>query len=146
MSLHLLCSRLPLPSPHRFSSTAAAATIFCIFLTGSNGASYSRSHRYSTLFLSGNGNVFRRSVSSNESIRSEKDFGSELLDEELLNRVSVAKDAAEALFVIAEGCDKSSGVVSTSDSCLIISAAIDRSNADLALSIFFAMRTSFGSG
>lgn len=90
--------------------------------------------------------MFKRTVSSNESIGSRKDFGSELLDEELLNRVSVAKDAAEALFVVGEGCDRSSGVVSTSDSCLIISAAIDRGNAELALSIFFAMRSSFGAG
>lgn len=73
-------------------------------------------------------------------------FVSELLDEELLNRVSAAKDAAEALLVIAELSNTSNGVVSTSDCCLIISTAIDRGNADLALSIFFAMRCSFSAG
>ncbi|PWA54447.1 ATP synthase subunit beta [Artemisia annua] len=40
--------------------------------------------------------------------------------------------------------ERRSGVVSCSGCCLIISAAIERNNADLALSIFNAMRSSFG--
>ncbi|KAL3499220.1 hypothetical protein ACH5RR_038313 [Cinchona calisaya] len=70
---------------------------------------------------------------------------SELLDEELLNWVSAAEDAAQVLDRITERTDRTSGVVSCSDCCLIISAAIDRGNADLALSVFSAMRSSFDS-
>ncbi|KAK8323980.1 hypothetical protein V6Z12_A12G269600 [Gossypium hirsutum] len=40
----------------------------------------------------------------------------------------------------------SGGVVSISDCRLIINAALDRSNADLALSVFYAMRSSFDTG
>ncbi|KVH95308.1 hypothetical protein Ccrd_002608 [Cynara cardunculus var. scolymus] len=61
----------------------------------------------------------------------------------IINRVSAAKDASEALEVFGEMTKRSGGVVSTSDCSLIISAALDRNNADLALSIFKAMRSSF---
>lgn len=70
---------------------------------------------------------------------------SEIFDDELLVRVSAAKDAAEALFFIAEE-RRTGGVVSPSDCRLIISAALDRGNAELALSVFSAMRSSFDSG
>ncbi|KAK6158416.1 hypothetical protein DH2020_005730 [Rehmannia glutinosa] len=72
-------------------------------------------------------------------------LASELLDDELLGRVSAAKDAAEVLSLIAEE-RRSGGVVSASDCRLIISAALDRGNAELALSVFAAMRSSFDSG
>ncbi|PWA52434.1 pentatricopeptide repeat (PPR) superfamily protein [Artemisia annua] len=42
--------------------------------------------------------------------------------------------------------ERKSGVVSVSECCRVISAAIERDNADLALSIFNAMRSSFGLG
>ncbi|XP_073158809.1 uncharacterized protein [Henckelia pumila] len=71
---------------------------------------------------------------------------SELLDDELLGRVSAAKDAAEVLALIAEESQKNGGVVSASDCHLILSAALDRGNAELALSVFSSMRSSFGSG
>nr|XP_043607999.1 uncharacterized protein LOC122579828 [Erigeron canadensis] len=60
--------------------------------------------------------------------------------------VSSAKDASEALQVFGEMTNRTSGVVTTSDCCLIISAALDRNNADLALSVFNAMRSSFNTG
>ncbi|KAL0393682.1 UNVERIFIED_CONTAM: hypothetical protein Slati_4334400 [Sesamum latifolium] len=71
---------------------------------------------------------------------------SDLLDDQLLGRVSAATDAAEVLLLIAEERRTTRGVVSVSDCRLIISAALDRGNADLALSMFSAMRSSFDSG
>ncbi|KAK1400469.1 Pentatricopeptide repeat-containing protein [Heracleum sosnowskyi] len=61
----------------------------------------------------------------------------------LSNRVSVCKDSNEALELIAELTKTSSGVVSVQDCCSIISAALDCDNADLALSVFSAMRSTF---
>lgn len=72
-------------------------------------------------------------------------LASELFDDELLARVSGAADAAEAMRLISEQ-RRSGGVVTASDCRLIISAALDRGNVDLALSVFNAMRTSFDSG
>ncbi|KAL8521288.1 hypothetical protein ACS0TY_011722 [Phlomoides rotata] len=72
-------------------------------------------------------------------------LASELLDDDLLGRVSAAKDAAEALSLISEK-RRSGGVVSAFDCRSIIMAALDRGNADLALSVFYAMRSSFDSG
>ena len=74
-----------------------------------------------------------------------------VLNEELLSRVSATKDANEALEMIAQNQSESSeqrngGVVSGSDCRLIINAALDRNNADLALSFFYAMRSSFDTG
>jgi hypothetical protein len=68
------------------------------------------------------------------------------LNEESLSRVSAAKDANEALQIIAEITNRSNGLVSVTDCCGIITAAIDRCNADLALSVFYAMRSSFDQG
>ncbi|XP_038991195.1 uncharacterized protein LOC120114306 [Hibiscus syriacus] len=71
-----------------------------------------------------------------------------VLDEALLSRVSASKDAEEALRMIDQNQRESSdqlkgGVVSVSDCRLLINAALDRKNADLALSVFYAMRCSF---
>uniref|UniRef100_A0A6M2F5X0 Pentatricopeptide repeat-containing protein n=1 Tax=Populus davidiana TaxID=266767 RepID=A0A6M2F5X0_9ROSI len=68
------------------------------------------------------------------------------LNEESLSRVSAAKNANEALQIIAEITNRSNGLVSVTDCCGIITAAIDRCNADLALSVFYAMRSSFDQG
>ena len=68
------------------------------------------------------------------------------LNEDALSRVSAAKDANEALQIIAVITNKSNGLVSVTDCCGIISAAIDRGNSDLALSVFYAMRSSFDQG
>ncbi|KAK8658259.1 hypothetical protein V6N13_036469 [Hibiscus sabdariffa] len=74
-----------------------------------------------------------------------------VLDEALLSRVSASKDADEALQMIAQNQSESSGqlkgsVVSVSDCRLVINAALDRKNVDLALSVFYAMRSSFDTG
>ncbi|PON45206.1 Pentatricopeptide repeat (PPR) superfamily protein [Parasponia andersonii] len=71
---------------------------------------------------------------------------SEVFDVELLNQVSGAKDAYEVLQMIEERSERSGGFVSVSDCLLIISAALDRNNPDLALSVFNAMRSSFDQG
>ncbi|KAB2000886.1 hypothetical protein ERO13_D12G238100v2 [Gossypium hirsutum] len=85
---------------------------------------------------------------SNGVVKEEETFG---LDEALLSRVSATKDADEALEMIAQsqsesGEQLSGGVVSVSDCRLIINAALDRNNADLALSVFYSMRSSFDTG
>ncbi|KAH1075213.1 hypothetical protein J1N35_027541 [Gossypium stocksii] len=85
---------------------------------------------------------------SNGVVKEEETFG---LDEALLSRVSATKDADEALEMIAQsqsesGEQLSGGVVNVSDCRLIINAALDRNNADLALSVFYAMRSSFDTG
>ncbi|XP_042036611.1 uncharacterized protein LOC121782727 [Salvia splendens] len=72
-------------------------------------------------------------------------LASDLFDQVLLGRVSAAPDAAEALRLISEERG-SAGLVTASDCRLIISAALDRGNADLSLSVFSAMRSTFGSG
>lgn len=70
-----------------------------------------------------------------------------MLDEELLRRVSAAKEADQALDTIAasraSGCP---GVIGTEDCHLIIEAAFERGDPDLALSVFNAMRASFDQG
>lgn len=70
----------------------------------------------------------------------------EIIDEEMLSRVSGAKDANEVLEIVAEKSKISSGVVSLKQCCSIIIAAIDRGNSDLALSVFYAMRSTFDQG
>ncbi|KAL2342672.1 hypothetical protein Fmac_003957 [Flemingia macrophylla] len=65
-------------------------------------------------------------------------------EHQLLLRIATnAKDAHEALQMIAEHSSRDHGVVSTSDCCSIIAAALNRNNPQLALSIFYAMRSSF---
>ncbi|KAL1532203.1 hypothetical protein AAHA92_32240 [Salvia divinorum] len=87
--------------------------------------------------------------SANSQVSSSPEEGSklasDLFDDELLSRVSAAPDAAEALRLISEERG-SGGLVTASDCRLILSAALDRGNADLALSVFSAMRSTFGSG
>lgn len=70
-----------------------------------------------------------------------------LLSEELLRRVSAAKDADQALDIVAEAQESGgSSVVGIDDCRVIIEAAFDRGDADLALSVFGAMRSSFDRG
>ncbi|XP_061987951.1 uncharacterized protein LOC133706437 [Rosa rugosa] len=76
-----------------------------------------------------------------------EDSVSELLDEDLLSIVSGAEDAQEALKIFDETAErKNGGVVSVSDCCAIISAALKRNNPELALSVFYEMRASFDQG
>ena len=64
----------------------------------------------------------------------------------MLNQVSGAKDAYEVLQILEERSEINGGVVSVSDCLLIISAALERNNPDLALSVFHAMRSTFDQG
>ncbi|GAB2283521.1 hypothetical protein Dimus_018028 [Dionaea muscipula] len=73
-------------------------------------------------------------------VAEEEDFS---LDDELISRVSSAKDASEVLGMVAETSRRSGGVLCASDCCRIIAAAIKRNKFDLAMSIFNAMRSSF---
>lgn len=147
MSLYLLSSRLspPLLNFSPYSSTS----ILYFFLNNPISANITPVLTIKTKrWLSYAGNdLFRINASPNESHGSRTTSSpAELLDEDLLSRVSAAKDAAEALDIISNSTDCVSGTVSASDCCSIISAAIERGNADLAVSIFSAMRTSFDSG
>lgn len=70
-----------------------------------------------------------------------------ILDGDLLRRVSSSKDAEEVIKLIEEGTSSSSGgVVGVDDCCVIIEAAFDRGNPDLALSVYSAMRSTIGRG
>ncbi|CAN6465729.1 unnamed protein product [Victoria cruziana] len=71
-----------------------------------------------------------------------KKSDADLLDDELLSLVSGAIDADQALRLIEEKGRPQSGdcALSASDCCAVLSTAIDRNNADLAVSIFAAMR------
>ncbi|KAF9602550.1 hypothetical protein IFM89_029849 [Coptis chinensis] len=69
--------------------------------------------------------------------------GSNMLSDELLSRISSAKEADEALVMIAEKVESNEGVVSSEDCCLIIKGAFESNNAELALSVYSAMRMSF---
>jgi len=75
------------------------------------------------------------------------DTAANLFDQQLILRLAAtAKDADEALLMIADNSSRNDGVVSTSDCCSIISAALNRNNPQLALSIFYAMRATFHQG
>ncbi|XP_039118147.1 uncharacterized protein LOC120254065 [Dioscorea cayenensis subsp. rotundata] len=75
------------------------------------------------------------------------DSGSSLLNEELLRRVSSAKDADQVLDIVAEAnSNVRSGVISASDCFSIIAAALERKNVELALLVFSAMRSVFAAG
>ncbi|KAL5052842.1 hypothetical protein RYX36_033524 [Vicia faba] len=81
----------------------------------------------------------KASVSQNETSNSNN-----VLDQQLLHRIAAtAKDADDALHLISDYCSTNSGVVSTSDCCSIISASLDRNNHQLALSVFYSMRSTF---
>lgn len=84
----------------------------------------------------------KASVSQNETSNSNN-----LLDQQLLHRIAAtAKDADEALQLIADYSSDNSGVVSASDCCSIISASLERNNHQLALSVFYSMRSTFHQG
>ncbi|KAL7159906.1 hypothetical protein ABFS83_01G059200 [Erythranthe nasuta] len=141
MNLHTCCCSspplLPLPLPIHHPPKH---THFCfLFPTKTN-----RTPSFSPSPISKN--LFAAATNQVSSSPEEGKLESEILDDELLVRVSAAKDAAEVLSSIAEDRCSTGGVVSPSDCRLIITAALDRGNADLALSVFSAMRSSFDSG
>ncbi|KAG9448263.1 hypothetical protein H6P81_014391 [Aristolochia fimbriata] len=84
-------------------------------------------------------------VRTGASLSDSKNVGkseSSVLDEELLRRVSGANGADEVLDMITEKTERYGGVVECSDCNLIVRAALERNNADLAFSIMSAMRSS----
>ncbi|KAK7251429.1 hypothetical protein RIF29_34619 [Crotalaria pallida] len=75
---------------------------------------------------------------------SHNEVSNDTVSEQLLLRVAAtAKDADEALQMIAENSEMKRGVVCADDCCAIISAALKRNNHELALSVFYAMRATF---
>ncbi|KAL8063967.1 hypothetical protein ABFX02_01G060800 [Erythranthe guttata] len=138
MNLHTCCCSsplLPLPIHH-----SPKHNHFCFFFPTKTN----RTPSFSPSPISKN--LFAAATNQVSSSPEEGKLESEILDDELLVRVSAAKDAAEVLSSIAEDRCSGGGVVSLSDCRLIITAALDRGNADLALSVFSAMRSSFDSG
>ncbi|KAK4435482.1 hypothetical protein Salat_0711600 [Sesamum alatum] len=131
---------LPLPTcyPHKHTN-------LCCFLLPPKTippSSFSGFFPISKNFIAAANNDVSSSASSEEA----NQLPSDLFDHQLLRRVSAATDADEVLLLIADQRRTSGGLVSVSDCRLIISAALDRGNADLALSVFSAMRSSFDSG
>ncbi|XP_042500690.1 uncharacterized protein LOC122078669 isoform X2 [Macadamia integrifolia] len=145
-------SHLTHPNPHFskisvISSNSRSAFLILLFGRYNNEISAFNFKRLlcysSTSSSSHSGDLrIRASVSDRADGDAEKSV-SGLLDEELLGQVSGAKDADEALDMIAQKSNRDGGVVGTSDCCSIITAALDRNNAVLALSVFHAMRSSF---
>lgn len=142
-------SRLSYPSPNcskfSFLSSNNNQNSFLFLLFESKNTSHSSFSTFS------NSKAFKAKASLSESgsgvaENSSSPVSEELLNDELLTRVSGAKDANEALEVIAELSERNGGVVNASDCCSIISAALERNNSDLALSVFYAMRSSFDQG
>ncbi|KAL6986428.1 hypothetical protein U1Q18_019789 [Sarracenia purpurea var. burkii] len=136
-------SPLSLPSPHfsNISTAAKTSSLFFLIFNTSCGTSVFK-NRIVPAFSSSKKLRSKASLSESENEVVESSV-SEFLDEDLLNRVSASKDAKEALDLIAEKYERSGGVVSNFDCHSIITAAFDRNNVDLALSVFSAMRSSF---
>ncbi|KAH7840346.1 hypothetical protein Vadar_015774 [Vaccinium darrowii] len=133
-------------SPNKSSSSSSSSKITTLFflLLNSNNYSPTSTFQIRTFSTSSVSKQLRSRASLSEN---ESDVAAETsLDEDLLNRVSSAKDASEALELIAENSRSGGGVVSGNECCSIISAAFDRNNVDLALSVFHAMRSSFDLG
>ncbi|KAG7587658.1 Pentatricopeptide repeat [Arabidopsis suecica] len=113
-----------------------------------------RSHVFSFFFKPANIGSIRRPVlfssygdRSRDSVSAAADVSTSILDDELLSSVSAVRDADEALEMISDrfGSNRG-GIVELEDCRSIISAAVNRGNVDLALSIFYAMRASFDLG
>ncbi|KAF7149970.1 hypothetical protein RHSIM_Rhsim02G0244700 [Rhododendron simsii] len=143
MSLNLISPWLSRPSPPLSKSSSKFTTLFFLLLNSNSTVLQHRNIRKST----SQSKAIRASLSESENdVVAETSSFETLLDEDLLSRVSSARDASEALELIAEKAGRSGGVVSGADCCTIISAAFDRGNVDLALSVFYAMRSSFDLG
>ncbi|KAJ0049535.1 hypothetical protein Pint_14921 [Pistacia integerrima] len=137
---------LNLPSPFLSNfSTPRFSKFYETFPINSNGNNTAA--LLSLLFVTrSRPTTMLRSFKTRASLSESENGVVEILDEELLNRVSGAKDANEVLEMVAEKSQISSGVVSVNECCSIINAAIDRGNTDLALSVFYAMRSTFDQG
>lgn len=140
MTLNLGCSCSPWLFSHQSPPLPKLSETFAT-------NNYYNNISYSLTFVN-----FSKTLKTRASSLSESQNGlvensvSQLLDEELLAKVSGAKDANEALDMIGDKCGRNGGVVGVNDCCLIITAALERNNAELALSVFYAMRASFDQG
>jgi len=102
---------------------------------------------FTTPSLSNLSRFLNSKASVSESHNETSDDTANILDQQLLLQVAAnAKDADEALQIIADNSSRNGGFVSTSDCCSVISAALNRNNPELALSIFYAMRASLHPG
>ncbi|KAI7989333.1 hypothetical protein LOK49_LG13G01005 [Camellia lanceoleosa] len=135
-------SRLPLSNLSTTANTKPSVSLFFLIFNTTTSISKPQSFSASNKFLITKASL---SQSPNEVAEPSELFNDD--DDDLLDRVSASKHANEALDLIAENSNPSGGggVVSGSDCCSIISAAFDRNNVDLALSVFSAMRFSFNS-
>lgn len=133
MALSLLSPPLS-PLSHSFKNPAIIATSHCTLFSPLSP------------FTSSPTPVLSAYCTSKDGVTSEKpSIGS--LDDELLRRLSGAKDADQVLDVITES-GGSNGVVKmdTSDCNSLVAAALERGNSELALSLFDAMRLGISSG
>ncbi|KAI3990596.1 hypothetical protein MKX01_022896 [Papaver californicum] len=117
------------PSPRISRISTCKFLCFSIYSTTST-RSYNIKVKSSSSSASGKGNEIPEESYMN------------LLGDELINRISNMKDADEVLEMISEKYQKDTGVVGTSNCCMIINSALERGNILLALSIFSAMRSS----
>ncbi|CAL5437717.1 unnamed protein product [Camellia sinensis] len=137
-------SRLPLSNLSTTANTKPSVSLFFLIFNTTISISKPQSFSASNKFFNTKASL---SESQNEVAEPSELFNDDD-DDDLLDRISASKHANEALDLIAENSNPSGGggVVSGSDCCSIISAAFDRNNVDLALSVFSAMRSSFNSG
>ncbi|KAL0016014.1 hypothetical protein SO802_003083 [Lithocarpus litseifolius] len=140
MTLNLGCSCSPWLFSHQSPPLPKLSETFAT-------NNYYNNISYSLTFVNFSKTLKTRASSLSESQNGlVEDSVSQLLDEELLAKVSGAKDANEALDMIGDKCGRNGGVVGVNDCCSIITAALERNNAELALSVFYAMRASFDQG
>jgi hypothetical protein len=137
MILNISTPSFPRTLPHPFYSSFKLSETYS---NRNNSSSY-------PLFIFTKPLKFINLKASVSESQNETSNSNNLLDQQLLLRVaSTAKDADEALQIIADNSSTNGGVVSTSDCCSIISAALDRNNPQLALSVFYSMRSTFHQG
>ncbi|QCD85129.1 hypothetical protein DEO72_LG2g5488 [Vigna unguiculata] len=127
---------------HHPSSSLPKLSETCVNHAANTNSSFP-SLFFTTPALSNLSRFFNSKASVSESHNETSDDTANILDQQLLLQVAaIAKDADEALQIIADNSSRNGGFVSTSDCCSVISAALNRNNPELALSIFYAMRAS----
>lgn len=154
MALNLGSPWISHPIPILFKTSAISSnrrsSLFLLLLTRYSSGIYALKHlSLSPSTSSSHPNNFHTRPRASSRAREDtnpENSSSEWLNDDLLRRVLGAKDADEALEMIAENCGRNGGVVGTEDCCSIIGAALDRNNTDLAFSVFSAMRSSFDDG
>ncbi|XP_028084488.1 uncharacterized protein LOC114285622 isoform X1 [Camellia sinensis] len=147
-------SRLPLSNLSTTANTKPSVSLFFLIFNTTTSISKPQSFSASNKFFNTKASL---SESQNEVAEPSELFNDDD-DDDLLDRISASKHANEALDLIAENSNRSLGFdrrkleskwwwcCERLNCCSIISAAFDRNNVDLALSVFSAMRSSFNSG